>query len=85
MERSPVKVQKAWEFVDLDTGTESGEVDGIDGLFHQGEVVPDEAGHEDVLLIVTTEDALEILILHFANGWFLLFTKSLLDDNCLEA
>ena len=65
VERSPVKVQKAWEFVDLDTGTESGEVDGIDGLFHQGEVVPDEAGHEDVLLIVTTEDALQWLVLTF--------------------
>ena len=36
VEGSPVKVQKAWEFVDLDTGTESGEVDGIDGLLHQG-------------------------------------------------
>ena len=63
VEPAPVEVEKAWEFVDLNTGPESGEVDGVDGLLNQGEVVPDEAGHEDVLLIVTTEDALAILML----------------------
>ena len=54
----PVEVQEAGELVDLDARTESSEVNGVDGLLDQGKVVPNEAGHEDVLLIVTTEDAL---------------------------
>ena len=51
-------VQEAGELVDLDARTESSEVNGVDCLLDQGKVVPNEAGHEDVLLIVTTEDAL---------------------------
>ena len=36
VEHAPIKVQKAREFVDLDARTESGEVNGVDGLFNQG-------------------------------------------------
>ena len=36
VEPAPVEVEKAWEFVDLNTGPESGEVDGVDGLLNQG-------------------------------------------------
>ena len=61
VDHAPIEVQKAREFVDLDARTESGEVNGVDGLLNQGQVVPDEAGHEDVLLIITTEGALAMM------------------------
>ena len=61
LNHAPIEVQKARELVDLDAGTESGEVNGVDGLLNQGQVVPYEAGHEDVLLIITTEGALAMM------------------------
>ena len=36
LNHAPIEVQKAREFVDLDARTESGEVNGVDGLLNQG-------------------------------------------------
>ena len=61
MDSAPVKVEEARELVDLDCRAKSREVDGVDGLLDQGQVVPDEAGHQNVLLVVAPQDALAII------------------------
>ena len=61
MDSAPVQVEEARELVDLDCRAKSREVDGVDGLLDQGQVVPDEAGHQNVLLVVAPQDALAII------------------------
>jgi hypothetical protein len=54
----PVKIPEAGKLVDLDGVPEPGEVNGVQLLLDEREVVPDQAGLDDLLLICCPHQAL---------------------------
>ncbi len=54
----PVEIPEAGKLVDLDGMPEPGEVNGVQLLLDEGEVVPDQAGLDDLLLICCPHKAL---------------------------
>ena len=55
---APVEIYKCGKLVNLDGSLEPGKVDGVNLLLDEGQVVPDVAGVDNLILVSASQQAL---------------------------